>query len=188
MPASRSIDPFHRRLNGVFFDGLFPVAGGFHRDPDGGGCAGCGGDGEIGADHFRAFSHPDQAEPPLFFRGLLFVDFVALAIVGDFHGYATVEVLDQDLDGARFGVFGHVDQRLLGDPIECGADQPPFPRPPARTNGSFRGLPQATPISPPSGPDQWLFQGPPAESKFLAARGCPGRWTWKTIARQACAG
>ncbi len=26
-----------------------------------------------------------------------------------------------------------------------------------------------TPISPPSGPDQWLFQGPPAESKFLAA-------------------
>jgi hypothetical protein len=27
----------------------------------------------------------------------------------------------------------------------------------------------ATPISPPSGPSQWLFQGPPAESKFLAA-------------------
>ncbi|MDH4444400.1 MAG: hypothetical protein QE267_04645 [Akkermansiaceae bacterium] len=27
----------------------------------------------------------------------------------------------------------------------------------------------STPISPPSGPDQWLFQGPPAESKFLAA-------------------
>ena len=26
----------------------------------------------------------------------------------------------------------------------------------------------ATPISPPSGPDQWLFQGPLAESKFLA--------------------
>ena len=26
-----------------------------------------------------------------------------------------------------------------------------------------------TPISPPSGPTQWLFQGPPAESKFLAA-------------------
>jgi hypothetical protein len=25
-----------------------------------------------------------------------------------------------------------------------------------------------TPISPPSGPTQWLFQGPPAESKFLA--------------------
>jgi sulfatase modifying factor 1 len=28
-----------------------------------------------------------------------------------------------------------------------------------------------TPISPPSGPSQWLFQGPPAESKFLAVRG-----------------
>ncbi|MEI6176853.1 MAG: hypothetical protein WCS43_08175 [Verrucomicrobiota bacterium] len=27
-----------------------------------------------------------------------------------------------------------------------------------------------TPISPPSGPLQWLFQGPPAESKFLLAR------------------
>ena len=26
-----------------------------------------------------------------------------------------------------------------------------------------------TPISPPSGPTQWLFQKPPAESKFLAA-------------------
>jgi len=26
----------------------------------------------------------------------------------------------------------------------------------------------STPISPPSGPTQWLFQGPPAESKFLA--------------------
>jgi hypothetical protein len=30
-------------------------------------------------------------------------------------------------------------------------------------------LERATPISPPSGPSQWLFQGPPAESKFLAA-------------------
>jgi multidrug efflux pump subunit AcrA (membrane-fusion protein) len=30
--------------------------------------------------------------------------------------------------------------------------------------------PLTTPISPPSGPDQWLFQGPPAESKFLAAK------------------
>jgi hypothetical protein len=29
--------------------------------------------------------------------------------------------------------------------------------------------PAPTPISPPSGPSQWLFQGPPAESKFLAA-------------------
>ena len=28
---------------------------------------------------------------------------------------------------------------------------------------------EATPISPPSGPVQWLFQGPPAESKLLAA-------------------
>jgi cyclic pyranopterin phosphate synthase len=28
----------------------------------------------------------------------------------------------------------------------------------------------ATPISPPSGPTQWLFQGPPTESKFLAAK------------------
>jgi len=28
---------------------------------------------------------------------------------------------------------------------------------------------KATPISSPSGPSQWLFQGPPAESKFLAA-------------------
>ena len=27
-----------------------------------------------------------------------------------------------------------------------------------------------TPISPPSGPLQWLFQGPPAQSKFLAAQ------------------
>ncbi|MFN5638644.1 MAG: hypothetical protein ACK5AA_03770, partial [Akkermansiaceae bacterium] len=27
----------------------------------------------------------------------------------------------------------------------------------------------ATPISPPAGPTQWLFQGPPAESKVLAA-------------------
>jgi CBS domain containing-hemolysin-like protein len=26
------------------------------------------------------------------------------------------------------------------------------------------------PISPPSGPTQWLFQGPPAESKLLAAK------------------
>jgi hypothetical protein len=29
---------------------------------------------------------------------------------------------------------------------------------------------QTTPISPPSGPIQWLFQGPPAESKLLAAK------------------
>ena len=28
----------------------------------------------------------------------------------------------------------------------------------------------STPISPPSGPTQWLFQGPPAESKLLAAQ------------------
>lgn len=28
---------------------------------------------------------------------------------------------------------------------------------------------QLTPFSPPSGPTQWLFQGPPAQSKFLAA-------------------
>jgi hypothetical protein len=35
---------------------------------------------------------------------------------------------------------------------------------------------QATPISPPSGPTQWLFQGPPAESKLLAAnRVAPGQ-------------
>jgi hypothetical protein len=27
----------------------------------------------------------------------------------------------------------------------------------------------ATPISPPSGPTHWLFQGPPAQSKLLAA-------------------
>ena len=27
---------------------------------------------------------------------------------------------------------------------------------------------ETTPISPPSGPTQWLFQGPPAESKVLA--------------------
>jgi hypothetical protein len=32
----------------------------------------------------------------------------------------------------------------------------------------FRPLPPATLISAPSGPTQWLFQGPPAESKFLA--------------------
>jgi hypothetical protein len=30
-------------------------------------------------------------------------------------------------------------------------------------------LTKTTPFSPPSGPTQWLFQGPPAESKFLAA-------------------
>ena len=30
-----------------------------------------------------------------------------------------------------------------------------------------------TPISPPSGPSHWLFQGPPAESKFLAASQIP---------------
>ncbi|MDH4444399.1 MAG: twin-arginine translocation signal domain-containing protein [Akkermansiaceae bacterium] len=30
-----------------------------------------------------------------------------------------------------------------------------------------------TPISSPSGPSQWLFQGPPAESKFLAATPLP---------------
>jgi hypothetical protein len=54
--------------------------------------------------------------------------------------------------------------------------QPPFPRPPDRPNGCFRGLPPkanstpisppSTPISPPSGPAQRLFQGPPAKSKF----------------------
>ena len=33
---------------------------------------------------------------------------------------------------------------------------------------SLRSCP--TPISPPSGPVQWLFQGPPAESKLLAAQ------------------
>jgi hypothetical protein len=32
-----------------------------------------------------------------------------------------------------------------------------------------QGVP-STPISPPSGPAQWLFQKPPAESKFLAAK------------------
>jgi hypothetical protein len=29
-------------------------------------------------------------------------------------------------------------------------------------------LAKSTPISPPSGPTHWLFQGPPAESKLLA--------------------
>jgi hypothetical protein len=29
-------------------------------------------------------------------------------------------------------------------------------------------LKEATPISPPSGPSQWLFQKAPAKSKFLA--------------------
>jgi len=32
---------------------------------------------------------------------------------------------------------------------------------------------QSTPFSPPSGPTQWLFQGPPAESKFLAVTAIP---------------
>jgi spermidine/putrescine transport system permease protein len=32
-----------------------------------------------------------------------------------------------------------------------------------------------TPISPPSGPTQWLFQGPPAESNFLGASQSPER-------------
>ncbi len=34
---------------------------------------------------------------------------------------------------------------------------------------SISALPKS-PISPPSGPTQWLFQKPPAESKFLAAK------------------
>jgi len=34
----------------------------------------------------------------------------------------------------------------------------------------FRPLFPRNPISPPSGPTQWLFQKPPAESKFLAAK------------------
>lgn len=35
-----------------------------------------------------------------------------------------------------------------------------------------------TPISSPSGPSQWLFQGPPAESKFLAISGYLWRGRW----------
>jgi hypothetical protein len=33
----------------------------------------------------------------------------------------------------------------------------------------FRPLSPAPPFSPPSGPTQWLFQEPPAESKFLGS-------------------
>ena len=36
---------------------------------------------------------------------------------------------------------------------------------------SIPGLRRSTPFSPPSGPPQRLFQGPPAKSKFLAAPG-----------------
>ena len=36
-------------------------------------------------------------------------------------------------------------------------------------SGVWPEFERPTPISPPSGPTQWLFQGPPAESKFLAA-------------------
>ena len=36
--------------------------------------------------------------------------------------------------------------------------------------GAILAAGASTPFSPPSGPTQWLFQEPPAESKFLAAR------------------
>jgi hypothetical protein len=35
-------------------------------------------------------------------------------------------------------------------------------------SGKTQNIAQSTPISPPSGPTHWLFQGPPAESKLLA--------------------
>ena len=43
---------------------------------------------------------------------------------------------------------------------------------PSAEHSSFQrfSFPEA-PFSPPSGPTQWLLQGPPAESKFLAASG-----------------
>ena len=50
------------------------------------------------------------------------IELEALAVVGDFHANATVQTVDQDFDSARIGVFGDVYERLLGDSIECGAD------------------------------------------------------------------
>lgn len=38
-----------------------------------------------------------------------------------------------------------------------------------------------SPISPHSGPAQWLFQGPHAESKFLAAKQIPSIHSGKII-------
>jgi hypothetical protein len=35
-------------------------------------------------------------------------------------------------------------------------------------------------LSPPSGPTQWLFQGPPAQSKFLGASLSPERRGWRS--------
>ena len=38
------------------------------------------------------------------------------------------------------------------------------------------------PISPPSGPTHWLFQKPPAKSKFLAAGGTnAGAFVWREL-------
>jgi len=45
------------------------------------------------------------------------------------------------------------------------ACQPPFPRPPVRPNGCFRGLPP-TPFSPPCGPATGSFNGLHAKANF----------------------
>jgi hypothetical protein len=50
-------------------------------------------------------------------------------------------------------------------------------RPLTHRNTSSVPFSPATPISPPSGPTQWLLQGPPAESNLLAAN--LGKAAWR---------
>jgi hypothetical protein len=50
---------------------------------------------------------------------------------------------------------------------------------PKATIARLKGGSLTTPFSPPSGLTQWLFQGPPAESEFLAA--CPRKASGKTL-------
>ena len=56
--------------------------------------------------------------------------------------------------------------RILSDSPEI---RRPTPLRPIDLPAKFTPYRFTTPISPPSGPSQWLFQGPPAESKILAA-------------------
>jgi hypothetical protein len=72
-------------------------------------------------------------------------DYQSLIDVKSFADHHILNVFANNADGLQFSTFYH---------------QPPFPRPPVRS----------TPISPPSGPIQWLLQGPPAESNLLAAQ------------------
>jgi alpha-L-rhamnosidase len=48
------------------------------------------------------------------------------------------------------------------------------------TSAPSRWSAGATPLSPSSGPTQWLFQGPPTESKFLGASLSPERRGWRS--------